>query len=159
MIKISKQEGISGIYKGYNATLLSYGPFSALYFLFYEELKSTYGTPKQTSSTNNKNNINNNQIELSFQQSLGFSALAGATASYITNPLDMIKLRLQIERGCNIHDITYRSLFSKVYQTVGIRGLYRGATARILFHAPSTAITMATYEACKKWWYKYFEKN
>lgn len=138
--------------------MLAYGPFSALYFLFYEELKSKYGT--QNTSKNNKNNsINNNQIELSFQQSLGFSAIAGAAASYITNPLDMIKLRLQIERGCNIHDITYRSLFSKVYQAEGIRGLYRGATARVLFHAPSTAITMATYEVCKKWWENFFEDN
>lgn len=36
LIKIGKEEGFRGIYKGYGATLLSYGPFSAFYFLFYE---------------------------------------------------------------------------------------------------------------------------
>lgn len=36
---IWKGEGIRGIYKGYGATLLSFGPFSALYFLFYEKFK------------------------------------------------------------------------------------------------------------------------
>jgi hypothetical protein len=37
---ISREEGIAGMYKGYGATLLSYGPFSALYFLFYEKVPS-----------------------------------------------------------------------------------------------------------------------
>jgi hypothetical protein len=33
---ILREEGLTGIYKGYGATLLSYGPYSSLYFLFYE---------------------------------------------------------------------------------------------------------------------------
>ena len=40
--KILQTEGIRGIYKGYGATLLSFGPFSAFYFLFYENV-SVYG--------------------------------------------------------------------------------------------------------------------
>ena len=39
LVQISKNEGFRGVYKGYNATLLSYGPFSALYFFLYEEIK------------------------------------------------------------------------------------------------------------------------
>lgn len=35
---IARDEGIRGIYRGYAATLLSFGPFSALYFTFYEEV-------------------------------------------------------------------------------------------------------------------------
>lgn len=38
-LQIYKYEGISGIYKGYGATILSYSPFSALYFLLYEDFK------------------------------------------------------------------------------------------------------------------------
>lgn len=37
---IVRSEGLRGIYKGYGATLLSYGPFSALYFLMYEEVSA-----------------------------------------------------------------------------------------------------------------------
>ncbi len=40
--QIASQEGARGIYKGYSATLLSYGPFSALYFLFYEKVSYFY---------------------------------------------------------------------------------------------------------------------
>lgn len=37
---ILKEEGVAGIYRGYFITMLSFGPFSALYFVFYEELKA-----------------------------------------------------------------------------------------------------------------------
>ena len=33
---IMRTEGLKGVYKGYGATLLSFGPFSAFYFLAYE---------------------------------------------------------------------------------------------------------------------------
>lgn len=42
LIQICRQEGLTGIYKGYGATLLSYGPFSALYFFLYEEVKKVF---------------------------------------------------------------------------------------------------------------------
>ena len=32
-------EGARGLYRAYGATVMSFGPFSALYFLFYEKLK------------------------------------------------------------------------------------------------------------------------
>ena len=35
---IWRNEGIRGVYKGYGASLWSYGPFSALFFLFYEKV-------------------------------------------------------------------------------------------------------------------------
>eukprot|EP00747_Dinoflagellata_sp_TGD_P085621 gnl/TRDRNA2_/TRDRNA2_162946_c1_seq5.p1 gnl/TRDRNA2_/TRDRNA2_162946_c1~~gnl/TRDRNA2_/TRDRNA2_162946_c1_seq5.p1 ORF type:complete len:276 (+),score=39.94 gnl/TRDRNA2_/TRDRNA2_162946_c1_seq5:47-829(+) len=38
---IGRTEGLRGLYKGYMVTLGSFGPFSALYFAFYEEAKAT----------------------------------------------------------------------------------------------------------------------
>jgi hypothetical protein len=37
--QILKTEGAWGLYRAYGATVMSFGPFSALYFLFYEKLK------------------------------------------------------------------------------------------------------------------------
>lgn len=37
---IMRTERVRGLYKGYAATLLSFGPFSALYFMFYEKVSS-----------------------------------------------------------------------------------------------------------------------
>ena len=39
---ILQTEGIRGIYKGYGATLASYGPFACIYFVLYEELKTAW---------------------------------------------------------------------------------------------------------------------
>jgi hypothetical protein len=38
LVRILKDEGLAGVYKGYTATVLSYGPFSAFYFMLYEEV-------------------------------------------------------------------------------------------------------------------------
>lgn len=37
--QILRSEGTRGFYRAYGATVMSFGPFSALYFLFYEKLK------------------------------------------------------------------------------------------------------------------------
>jgi hypothetical protein len=51
--------------------------------------------------------------------------------------------------------VVYRNVIHAlvdIYKTTGFHGLLRGAGTRILFHTPSTAITMAVYEECKKLW-------
>ena len=89
------------------------------------------------------------------------AALAGSTASAITNPLDLAKVRLQVEVRSHLskhapsvstHKHSLWSVLSKVYRQEGFAGLWRGAFARVLFHTPSTAITMALFEGSKQWW-------
>ena len=80
------------------------------------------------------------------------SSVAGATASFITNPLDLAKLRLQIGRSGQISGApsTTASMLRHVYRKHGVVGMFRGAGARVLFHTPNTAITMTAFEECKK---------
>jgi hypothetical protein len=80
---IARTGRLGGLYKGYAATLLSFGPFSALYFMFYEKAKAF--AQKQLAAE-----------ELPAQYTLASAAAAGATASFLTNPLDLVKLRLQV---------------------------------------------------------------
>jgi hypothetical protein len=91
------------------------------------------------------------------------SATAGGIASYLTNPLDIAKLRYQVQQSSsvdtqsigNINMPKYNGLFhalKSIYSLSGIKGLFRGSVARVLFHTPTTAITMAVYEECKRWW-------
>ena len=54
----------------------------------------------------------------------------------------------------NIKPLSVGGLFKHIYRSEGVAGLFRGAGARILFHAPSTAITMALFETCQSWWNK-----
>ena len=150
---------MAGIYKGYAATLASFGPFSALYFMFYERCKSETRQylfdPHQQQP---KSAIN--KMELPFYWLVLCSCSAGAAASWLTSPLDMAKLRLQVQRGeryqkgttSSASVVQYRGVVDclrTVYRDGGIKGLFRGAGARVCFFAPATTITMSCYETCR----------
>ena len=183
--KILHTEGLRGIYKGYAATLASFGPYSALYFVFYEQVKdwtrwylhldstqctgssSSTNSSRNSSSSSNTNNTNTKRDdghEIPFPFLVLCSASAGAAASFITSPLDMAKLRLQIQRGNNSADATLSSSSSNIsyrgmvhclkhtYEQHGIKGLFRGSGARVIHYAPSMAITMTCYEKCRSFY-------
>ena len=62
-------------------------------------MKGTYHQYQCGKNNNIKNNNsihNNNDIDVGFVPSLLLSAAAGSAASFITNPLDLIKLRIQV---------------------------------------------------------------
>uniref|UniRef100_M4BDY7 Uncharacterized protein n=1 Tax=Hyaloperonospora arabidopsidis (strain Emoy2) TaxID=559515 RepID=M4BDY7_HYAAE len=139
---IARTERLGSLYKGYLATLLSFGPFSALYFMFYEKSKAVMQKRLETD-------------ELPAHYTLTSATLAGATASFLTNPLDLIKLRLQVQRAytTDAAPAAYRGIvdgLTQVIRTEGVPALYKGAGARIAFHAPSTAITMSLFESCRR---------
>ncbi|GAB9473345.1 hypothetical protein Gpo141_00010498 [Globisporangium polare] len=139
---IMKTEGLGGLYKGYVATLLSFGPFSALYFMLYEKNKAVAQEYLKVE-------------HLPSLYTLTGAALAGATASFVTNPLDLIKLRLQIQRAyaAEANAVAYTGIvdgLSQVIRKEGVLALYKGAGARVAFHAPSTAITMSLFESCRR---------
>ncbi|KAJ1408043.1 mitochondrial carrier domain-containing protein [Ochromonadaceae sp. CCMP2298] len=163
---IAREEGVGVLYKGYTATLFSYGPFSALYFLMYEEAKDRLAQARDSG------NSGNSGAKLSFADNLLCSAVAGSLASFLTNPLDLAKLRYQVQRSSTsstptstsaptpthssapplVHEQRYTGLtdaLQKLYRQGGVRGLFRGALTRVLFFTPSTAITMAAYDKLK----------
>lgn len=162
--QISKKEGISGIYRGYGATLASFGPFSALYFVFYEQFK--YQTRKYLTGRESASSWELDKIDLPFTWLVTCSASAGALASFLTSPLDLAKLRLQISRGSSYAAATtassispsapsypiYRGMLDclqQAYRDGGVRGLFRGAGARVIHFAPATTVTMTCFETCR----------
>jgi len=170
---IVRTEGMVGIYKGYGATLASFGPFSALYFVFYENMKGwsrrlqlhledERNTDKGgASSWTAKDIATGPSNPLPFVYTVASSAGAGAAASWLTSPLDMAKLRIQIQRGgistTSGGGVVYRGMVDclvQIYGAEGIRGLFRGAVARVVHFAPSTAIMMTSYETCRSFYAK-----
>jgi len=163
--RIIRTEGMRGIYKGYGATMASYGPFSALYFMFYERCKSWSKEyiHRQSQDIDTQNNGSTTRVEdgdLPLLHLVACSAGAGALASWLTSPLDMAKLRLQVQRGqaasavskrdsMNHQMVQYRGMLDclrAAYKEGGFRGLFRGAGARVIHFAPATTITMTGYE-------------
>lgn len=206
---IASQEGLRGIYKGYGATVASFGPLSAINFATYEFCKNQmikwYGLSGVNIHNNHINNNNNNQLdinnnskskthtnntnnspsELPLSALLLCGAVAGTFSSFITNPLDLVKLRIQIQRrqkyqmahmlqanspslsttnintiNNNIHshflenpfNFRYKNTLDGLIQVIkneGFPALFRGATARMAFVAPSTAITISLVDILK----------
>jgi len=167
--QISQTEGVRGVYRGYGATLASFGPFSALYFVFYEQFKLMARRRqleadgiKALGESSSPYTRSIDAVELPFLWTLACSAGAGALASWLTSPLDLAKLRLQVSRGRaaaagasasgGAGDVAYRGVvdcLQRAYRDGGVRGLFRGAGARVLHFAPATTITMTCYETCR----------
>ena len=86
------------------------------------------------------------------------SMAAGSIASFLTNPLDMAKLRMQVARagkiggGAKQSEQYYRNMLDGVYKIArdeGAATLFAGSFARIMFHIPNVAISMAVLEVLK----------
>ncbi|CAM9585779.1 unnamed protein product [Ectocarpus sp. 12 AP-2014] len=184
---ILRIEGLRGIYKGYLATLASFGPFSALYFMFYEQAKMVsqdliaerhpyfrgQGGTDARAAEGTATAITEGQsargarAELPVWMTLGNAASAAAAASWLTNPLDLAKLRLQVQRGAAATALPppaagataatapYTGMLDALrrsYRAGGLAGLFKGSGARMAFQAPSIAITMAAFEKSKEAW-------
>ena len=109
--------------------------------------------------------------ELPLPYTILSSASAGALASFLTSPLDMVKLRLQVQRRAELiidssakgyrqnakPNPSYRGMSDALahsYQSGGIPGLFRGAGARVLHFVPLTTIMMTSYETCRSYVYQ-----
>jgi hypothetical protein len=206
--QIMQREGLVGLYRGYGATIASFGPFSALYFVFYEWFKdaalqhTAAGQAAQTQAARQRSvsskpaapppideaaaaarrtNATSSALTehpsgsaassaapaagtLPFIWQIITASAAGSAASLVTNPLDLAKLRLQVQRGVAAAAVgssesvagpplpQYRNslhAMATIAREEGARALFRGAGARMAFHAPSTAITMTLFEQCK----------
>ncbi|XP_078391707.1 solute carrier family 25 member 44-like isoform X1 [Cetorhinus maximus] len=132
MVQIFHLDGLRGFYRGYAASLLTYIPNSALWWPFYhlytEQL--SHVTP-------------------SFCPHLLVQAVAGplaaATSSTLTNPMDVIRARVQVEGGHSMLQ-TFRQLLLEE----GVWGLSKGLSARVLSSTPSALCIVVGYESLKK---------
>lgn len=141
---IVRLEGWGGLYKGYWSTLGSFGPYSGVYFVFYE-----YFSSKLTLADN---------VWRPLLAGLG----ATAVASVCTNPLELMKTRLQVQRtvlakrdgvghgtGQHLFRYHYKGLWDGIHQVVrteGYHALWKGTAARIGYQAPNAALTMTLFE-------------
>lgn len=90
--------------------------------------------------------VNTNESS-NFTTCLFASACAGAVAAFITTPLDLAKLKLQISEE-KVNN-SFLDVLRLTYNKNGISGLFRGAGARILYMSPTSALSMAIFEQVK----------
>jgi hypothetical protein len=135
---IIKSDGPAGLYRGFLLALMTYGPYVSIYFALYEEWKII---------------IKNNDIfhhtgdrDLTFFMNLFGAGGCGAISAALTNPLDVIKTRIQVEKS----KTSALLVAKKTLKVEGFKAFFKGVKPRALWMGSGTAITMVVYEELKK---------
>nr|XP_020464502.1 solute carrier family 25 member 44-like isoform X1 [Monopterus albus] len=130
--QIFAADGFRGFYRGYVASLLTYIPNSAVWWPFY------HFYAEQLSKL-----APSNCPHLILQAMAG--PLAAATASTVTNPMDVVRARVQVEGRTSIIE-TFRQLIKEER----FWGLTKGLSARIISSTPTAIVMVVGYETLKK---------
>jgi solute carrier family 25 protein 44 len=133
---IYQTSGIRGFYRGYFASLLVFVPTSSCWWMTYSNMCAILGKDDRASyvDTMGKTMIS------------GF--VAGMTSAVVTNPLDVIKTRLQTSTAKEKK--SFFSLAKQLYRQEGLKGFLRGSTARMSAMSPTSVMMILSYETVKR---------
>ncbi|XP_067934120.1 mitochondrial glycine transporter B-like [Watersipora subatra] len=120
-------EGTRGLYSGMTATLLRDAPSSGLYLLFYTKAKKL---------------VNSEKFDSSAKPLIHFTCgvMAGAMASAVTQPADVIKTHMQTRTT------TVSSAVKYIYQNHGVHGFASGIVPRVIRRTMMAALAWTIYE-------------
>ncbi|XP_015961300.1 uncharacterized protein LOC107485298 [Arachis duranensis] len=139
--RVALEEGVGAFFKSYRTTVVMNAPFTAVHFATYEATKKGLVEVPPESADDRRWVVHATA-----------GGAAGALATVVTTPLDVVKTQLQCQGVCGCDRFSSNAI-GHVIQTVirkdGYRGLMRGYVPRMLFHAPAAAICWSTYEASK----------
>ncbi len=75
--------------------------------------------------------------------------IAGLVSSVITNPLDVVRARIQVE-GRVGDRLTVHSALRQLWVEEGVKGMMNGVTARMIHNGLSGVLLITTYELVKR---------
>lgn len=139
-----REEGLrQGLYRGFWASLWTYVPYCSLYFLAYDSQRLWYL----------RWNGLQHEFQIPFPVSLTLAASAAGFACFCTNPMDVIKTRLQTQVPLADGTMPFRSWMHCLTTTVrseGLLALGKGLAPRLIWLAPQSAVSMMFYEIFKR---------
>ncbi|XP_055454243.1 solute carrier family 25 member 36 isoform X1 [Psammomys obesus] len=132
---ILEKEGPRSLFRGLGPNLVGVAPSRAIYFAAYSNCKEKLNGVFDPDST---------------QVHMVSAAMAGFTAITATNPIWLIKTRLQLDaRNRGEKRMGAFECVRKVYQTDGLKGFYRGMSASYA-GISETVIHFVIYESIKQ---------
>jgi len=134
-IKVVKDLGISGLYRGSAATWARDIPYSMIFF-------PVYGNAKAALSDENG--------DIGIGANLACGTLAGATAGGLMTPCDVLKTRYQQKGGVAKYG-SISNCFRETLRNEGVFAFYKGAIPRMVTQGPLFGIALTAFELQK--WY------
>jgi solute carrier family 25 aspartate/glutamate transporter 12/13 len=128
-LKVIKNEGIKGLYSGLTPQLVGVAPEKAIKLTVNDLVRSLF--------------MNKVTKDISLGHEITAGASAGACQVVFTNPLEIVKIRLQIAGQGSLKA-------ANIIKELGIKGLYKGSAACLLRDVPFSAIYFPTYAHIKK---------
>ncbi|CAL9771804.1 unnamed protein product [Musa acuminata subsp. burmannicoides] len=138
ILKIHRQNGLRGLYRGVGPSLYGIFPYSGLKFYFYEELKRHI--PEE-----HKQDV---------IMKLACGSLAALLGQTITYPLDVVRRQMQVQALSTSNNKSGKGTFESlvmISQTQGWRQLFSGLSINYLKVVPSVAIGFTVYDIMKSW--------
>lgn len=134
--KVVRNEGALGLYSGVLPQLVGVAPEKAIKLTVNDLVRGWFSRP-------------DGSIWVGHEILAGGSA--GACQVVFTNPLEIVKIRLQVqgEVAKNVAGTPKRSAMW-IIRNLGLMGLYKGASACLLRDVPFSAIYFPTYSHLKK---------
>ncbi|GJJ06072.1 hypothetical protein Clacol_000261 [Clathrus columnatus] len=131
--RIIKAEGIAGIYRGLFPVMMRQGANSAVRFSTYSSLKAfVQGNARP-----------GQQLPPSITFTIG--AIAGLITTYVTQPLDVIKTRMQSLEARQKYKTSFHCAYV-TYRDDGLLRFWAGTTPRLMRLIISGGITFSVYE-------------
>lgn len=125
-------DGVKGFYKGYFLTLAIALPFNSIIWTLYWKIQSKF--------------------ERIFSPNFAYlipplsAAISTLLTSLITQPIDVLKTRLQVSQK---RESIFRTIII-LQQQRGAKGFFAGAIPRALISVPSMVISLSLYEIIKR---------
>ncbi|KAJ2362158.1 hypothetical protein H4S01_004920 [Coemansia sp. RSA 2610] len=130
---IWRQGGVRGFFVGAVPTAIRDAPYAGLYLLLYEAIKN------QERAMAQRRNVLLPETTVTMVAGVA----AGLAASYLTQPFDMVKTRMQLR------PLEYTSVvqsFAKIYNEETFRGFFRGISLRVLRKGVQASLVFTLYE-------------
>eukprot|EP00884_Botryococcus_braunii_P018112 jgi/Botrbrau1/4985/Bobra.0396s0012.2 len=131
---VVRTEGISALYSGLSPAVARGLTYGGVRLGLYGPVKGLYGVSKERPS---------------MLWSIAAGCTSGAIAAAVSNPIDLIKTRLQARGG---RSLTSLQVVQTVVASEGVLGLWRGTVPSMVRAAALTASQCATYDVCKQQW-------
>ncbi|KAL9098472.1 MAG: hypothetical protein Q9163_005871 [Psora crenata] len=135
--KVIKNEGFKGLYSGVLPQLVGVAPEKAIKLTVNDLLRGHFGNAETGA--------------IWWPHEIISGASAGACQVVFTNPLEIVKIRLQVqgEVAKTVDGVERRSAMW-IVRNLGLMGLYKGATACLLRDVPFSGIYFPVYNHLKR---------